>query len=69
MSQYEQWADLAEAVITQAAEDYIRAARNGSNKRIEQLERFFRGPVFAKITDIDPEKLIERLREKTKDNE
>lgn len=65
----DQWSDLAEAVIVTAGQDYIDARKMGANKTAEKLERFFRGPVFAKISDMDPEYLIARCREKAAEKE
>lgn len=53
---------LTNAVILQAAKDY-RASwkkRNGAVER-RQIRDFFRSRLFANITDVNPDYLIERL--------
>ena len=53
---------LANAIILQAAKDY-RASwkkRNGSVER-RQIRDFFHSRLFANITDVNPDYLIERL--------
>ena len=53
---------LANAIILQAAKDY-RASwkkKNGAAER-SQIQRFFRSRLFANITEVNPDYLIERL--------
>ena len=53
---------LANAIILQAAKDY-RASwkkRNGAIER-RQIREFFHSRLFANITDVNPDYLIERL--------
>lgn len=62
--------NLANAIVLQAAEDYRRVLRwlsNAPNDRTargekQHLERFFRGKWFSTLTNIEPERLIERLK-------
>ena len=53
---------LTNAMILQAAKDY-RASwkkRNGAIER-RQIQKFFHSRLFANITDVNPDYLIERL--------
>ncbi|MBR3458550.1 MAG: hypothetical protein IKH16_10435 [Selenomonadaceae bacterium] len=53
---------LTNAVILKAAKDY-RASwkkKNGADER-RQIRDFFRSRLFANITDVNPDYLIERL--------
>ena len=68
---HENWEMLAHAVILKAVEDY-RAARKrlgrtsdpkGVQATIRELEGFFRSSYFSQLTDLDPEYLIEKLKE------
>ena len=62
---------LGNAIILQAVKDYRMALRkvkkNPKNREAIdealQIERFFRGPLFGVITDLDPEFLIDKLQE------
>ena len=56
---------LAFAIIIQAANDYLLVV--GSNgiyevRAAREIERFFRGKLFAAITTIDPERFIAMLK-------
>ena len=61
---------LGNAIILQAVKDYRMALRkikkNPRNREaIDEallIERFFRGPLFGVITDLDPEFLIDKLQ-------
>ena len=55
---------LANAIIIQAANDYLRAVKKGNSSSIRALERFFRSDWFAVLTGADPEAIIEALRKK-----
>ncbi len=65
------WEDLAQAIVIQAVKDYRLALkvfrRRPESKRaqelIEEIESFFRSRWFSLMYDIDPERLIERLKE------
>ena len=64
------WLDLANAIVQQAARDYIDALkklkRNPSNENAAMskrvLERFFRSSWYEELTDIDGERLIKMLQ-------
>ena len=51
--------NLVNAIITQAAADW----RIGEDCTQKEVERFFRSQLFGKLTTIDPEFLLRRLRE------
>lgn len=53
---------LANAIILQAVKDYraLWKMRNGATER-QQLQKFFRSRLFANITEVNPDYLIERL--------
>ena len=68
------YVELANAIITQAAEDYIYLLRTGKecvnrgrycsfmvNKR--ELEKFFYSKYFAILTTIDPDYFIRLMKE------
>lgn len=57
--------NLGNAIIVQATKDYITAIKSGYKRAYEakSIEKFFRSQMFKLITDIDPEWLIEQLRE------
>lgn len=65
------WEDLAQAIVIQAVKDYRLALkvfrRRPESKRakelIEEIEGFLRSRWFYLMYDIDPERLIERLKE------
>lgn len=58
---------LANAIIMQAAKDYVKALnkKRAAENVIGEVEQFFRSQLFGTITDVDPEKLIELLQGKT----
>lgn len=64
------WLDLANAIVQQAARDYIGALkklrRNPSNEKAagnkRELERFFRSSWYEELTDIDGERLMKMLQ-------
>lgn len=57
---------LANEIILQAVKDY-RKTKSPAIRR--SIERFFRSDWFEVLTNMNGEKLIERLREERKDNE
>ena len=67
----ENWEDLANAIIISAVKDYANAYRrvlrhpdNVSNQEeVKELERFFFGEWYAKLTDLDPHYLLDRIKE------
>lgn len=64
--------NLANAIVVQAASDYTAALRrikkNPRNKtamsEAMELERFFHSGWYGVLTNVDPDYLIRRLREK-----
>lgn len=52
--------NLANAIIREAVDEYRKANDNYKRKTIE---KFIRSEWFKALTDIDPEFLLERLRE------
>ena len=64
------YVSLAHAVIVLAVQDYRKAARAlsinpdamRSKWQIQEIEQFFRSPLFKDITDLDGERLIKKLR-------
>ena len=56
--------ELANAIIIQAAKDYVHAIRGGYKDRHKKqsLERFFRSNLFRILTNTDPEWLISHLQ-------
>ena len=64
--------NLANAIIVQAASDYTaalhRIKKNPRNKtamaEAMELERFFHSGWYGTLTNVDPDYLIRRLREK-----
>lgn len=63
--------DLANAIVVQAARDYREAAkilkRNPKNSVAEytkkEVEAFFRSSWYKVLTNLDPEFLLEKLKE------
>ena len=62
---------LANAIIIQAAKDYKAAVRllkrhpdsRASMNTAMEIERFFYSPWYSVLTNVDPDYLIQRLRE------
>ena len=67
----ENWENLSNAIIFSAVKDYAKAykrlLRHPDNKsaqeEVRKLERFFFGEWYAKLTDLDPHYLLDRLKE------
>ena len=65
------WEDLANAIIISAVKDYVNAYRcilrrpdsECAQEEVKKLERFFFGEWYAKLTDLDPDYLLDRLKE------
>lgn len=65
------WSALAEAIVLQAAEDYSAALRilrrrpglGQVRRQLCEVERFFRSPWFGALSGLDPEALIQKLKE------
>lgn len=68
---YEPYKELAMAIIMQAVKNYRSAARKykkGKDKEkhkatMDEIENFFRSEWFGVLTDIEPELILNRLRE------
>lgn len=64
--------DLANAIVKQAAVDYMAALKKlkhgRSNKsaarEAAEIEEFFHSDLYLKLTSVDPDYLIQKLREK-----
>ena len=67
----ENWENLANAIIISAVKDYAHAYRRTMRhpddvyvqEEVRKLERFFFGEWYAKLTDLDPHYLLDRLKE------
>ena len=65
------WNKLADAIILQAVSDYrkaLRILRRMPNRQLAaqfviETEEFFLSDWFSQLTEIDPHRLIQRLRE------
>ena len=59
--------NLAIGIIAMAAEDYREALKTRSNKcsrfSVKEIEQFFRSQWFGRLTDADPEYIMERIRD------
>lgn len=70
MSDIQNYENLANAIIQQAAKDYIHALRTVKRRKNAEealrealeIEAFFHSPWYGTLTQIDPDYLIERLR-------
>ena len=68
MNRYE---NLANAIITQAVKDYRRAHRKLKEepddtkalKTVDEVERFFRSGWFGRLTALDGNRILGRLKE------
>lgn len=69
---FEPYINLANAIVKEAAKEYVSALRkikrNRGNqsamKEAMELEQFFYSQDFALLTSLDPDYLIQKLREK-----
>ena len=62
------YALLANAVIEQAAKDYVKALRNSGGEDTDEsqaLEDWFVGETFTKLTEIDGLHLLKRVRQES----
>lgn len=59
--------DLANAIILQAVRDYRAAVKAPEDKEavrtIREVERFIRSAWFVELTDVEPEVILDGLRE------
>ncbi|MCR4719668.1 MAG: hypothetical protein K5768_08590 [Firmicutes bacterium] len=53
---------LAWAIILKAVKDYRKAMKDDNRKTKRECERFFRSGWFQKLTTIDGEMMIQKLR-------
>lgn len=68
------WRNLANAIIEQAAKDYMRTLRKlkkqptSERAKLEKasIEKFFRSPWYEELTDVDGERLIRMLQKEIK---
>lgn len=58
------YSNLGNAIITQAARDYISYLRRGHVYEAKSIERFFRSPLYETLTTLDAEYLISALKAK-----
>lgn len=72
---YDPYEEIANAIIIQACNDYKKAYhrhlnRNtivtGTDQELTELEEFFRSDWYKKLTEIDGEYLMERLRKQVR---
>jgi len=67
----ENWENLANAIIIRAVKDYANAYRHflrhpknkAAQKEVKKLEQFFFSDWYAALTDVDPNYLLNRLKE------
>ena len=72
MTDGDPYSNLANAIVVQAAKDYMTALkklkRSRSNKaalqEVMDLERFFHSGWYGELTSVDPDFLIRELRKK-----
>lgn len=57
---------LANAIIIQAAKDYMKALRYNDKPRLEEIETFFNSEWFTMLSRTSPYKLTQKLKEKEK---
>lgn len=59
--------NLAIGIIVMAAKDYREALKTRCHKRsrfkVKEIEQFFRSSWFGRLTDADPEYIMERIRD------
>ena len=61
--------NLANAIVAQAAKDYLSALKKNPANRMAmdeamRLEKFFHSGWYGILTNVDPDYLIRKLREK-----
>ena len=61
---------LIEAVVRRAAEDYLsalrRLPRRKAASRLRETEAFFRSDYFCRLTGVQGDRLLRRIREEAK---
>lgn len=60
--------DLANAIVTQAANDYRDALNRNHPRRLLEIEKFFRSKWYRILTKVDGEYLIEKLKKEHIEN-
>ena len=65
--------DLANAIVQQAAKDYVSAMRKlpdseKAKKDLRELEAFFHSDWYELLTDVNPDYLIRQLKENDKED-
>ena len=71
---YEPYKEIASAIILQAVKDYRTATRKYRKGKdtdkhratMEEIESFIRSEWFGVLSDIEPEMLLEKLKEECK---
>lgn len=62
---------LIEAIVKQAAKDYLHAARNRKSRkaaaRVREITGFFRSAYFRRLTGTDGEYILERIRKEAEE--
>lgn len=59
---------LSNAIIIQAAKDYLKAKRENNTRKLVELKRFFHSTNYAILTQIDGDELIAMLDKKHEEN-
>ena len=67
------WGGLVNAIIKQAAEDYVSALndcgpRYAPDHRISEIRNFFHSDWFGLLCNLDPDYLLERLNRIAREN-
>lgn len=67
------WGGLVNAIIKQAAEDYVsalndRGPRYAPDYRISEIQNFFRSDWFGQLCNLDPDYLMEKLNRIAREN-
>lgn len=68
------WDNLAKEIIIQAIKDYVKALKNYDRQRkmyeakirIKECQEFFRSDWFGVLSDMDGEKMIEKIEKNYK---
>ena len=64
---YQNYQELANAIILQAVKDYRKALKHDERGRKREIERFFRSEYFTVLTNISGEMMIQKLRAEVKE--
>lgn len=63
------WKALADAIIVQAAKDYKKALKHNARSFCREIESFFHSEWFMMLTDTNPDKILNRVRQEVKSDE